>query len=183
MNAWGLPRSAVFGGAEYPINADFRDILEIIKYLNDATKTEYTRWMIALGLFYEGEIPGEYLEEAARFLSDFISYGAPDDKPGPKLMDWEQDAQMIVSDVNKVAGKEIRAEKFLHWWTFLSYFYGIGEGQLSTVVSIRSKKAKGKKLDKSEQEYYRENRKKVDFQTHDTPETAAAREYFDKWLK
>ena len=182
MNAWGLPEAATIGGVEYQINTDFRDILEIIKYLNDVTKTEYTRWRIALSLFYEGDIPDEYQEDAAKYLSDFIAYENQDDNSGPKLMDWQQDSAMIIADVNKVAGKEIRAEKHMHWWTFLSYFYGIGEGQLSTVVGIRSKKAKGKKLDKWEQEYYRDNRKKVDFQMPDTEEKAAIQEYFNKWL-
>lgn len=182
MNAWGLPVTATIGGVEYRINTDYRDVLEIIKYLNDATKTEYARWIIAISLFFEGEIPEEYQEDAAKYLSDFISYDNQDAKPGPKLMDWQQDAPMIISDVNKVAGKEIRAEKYIHWWTFLSYFYGIGEGQLSTVVGVRSKKAKGKKLDKWEQEYYRDNRQKVDFQTPDNPEKAALQEYFNKWL-
>ncbi|MBQ7767557.1 MAG: hypothetical protein IJ403_01590 [Oscillospiraceae bacterium] len=182
MNAWGLPVAATIGGVEYQINTDFRDVLEIIQYLNDNTRTEYARWRIALGLFYEGDIPDAYQEDAARYLSDFIAYDNQDDKPGPKLMDWQQDSAMIIADVNKFAGKEIRAEKYMHWWTFLSYFYGVGEGQLSTVVGIRSKKAKGKKLDKWEQEYYRDNRQKVDFQTPDTAEKAALQEYFNKWL-
>lgn len=182
MNAWGLPTTAKIGGVEYQINTDYRDVLDIIKYLNDTTKTEYARWMIAISLFFEEEIPNEYEEEAAKFLSDFISYDNQDAKPGPKLMDWQQDAAMIISDVNKVAGKEVRAEKYIHWWTFLSYFYGIGEGQLSNVVGIRSKKAKGKKLEKWEQEYYRDNRQKVDFKTLDNPEKAALQEYFNKWL-
>ena len=38
----------------------------------------------------------------------------------------------------------------------------IGECTFSTVVSIRSKRAKGKKLDKWEEEFYRENRKMID---------------------
>ena len=172
----------MIGGVKYQINSDFRDVLEIIKYLTDVRKSEYSRWMIALALFYEEEIPAEHQEEAAKFLSDFISYGVPEDKPGPKLVDWDQDASLIVADVNKVAGREIRAESYMHWWTFLSYFYGIGEGQLSTVVGIRSKRAKGKKLDKWEQEYYRDNRKKVDFQAPDTPEKEEIKEYFNKWL-
>lgn len=184
MNPWTLPQAAVIGGVEYHINADFRDILEIIGYMTDVTKTQYTRWMLALGLFYDGDIPAEHQEEAAQFLTDFINYSTAeeDDRPSVKLIDWKQDAQMIITDINKVANKEIRAEKFLHWWSFLSYFSGIGDGQLSTVVGIRSKKAKGKKLDKSEQDYYRENRKKVDFQTPETAEKAAVKAYFDKWL-
>ena len=182
MNVWKLPQSAVIGGVVYKINTDYRDILEIIKYLTDERKPEYSRWMVALSLFYEGDIPVEYQEEAARYLSDFISYGAADEKQGPKLMDWDQDAAIIVADINKVAGKEIRSENYLHWWTFLSYFNGIGEGQLSTVVGIRSKKAKGKKLDKWEQEYYRDHKDKIDFQDKDAPDKAEIKEYFNKWL-
>jgi hypothetical protein len=182
MNAWSLPQSALIGDVEYPINSDFRDILEIIRYLNDETKTVYLRWKIALALFFDGEIPDKYEEEAAQYLSDFISCGKKEEKSGPKLIDWEQDALLIVTDINKVAGKEIRAEKYLHWWTFMSYFNGIGEGQLSTVVGIRSKKAKGKKLDKGEQEYYREHKSDVDFSKGNESQKAEIQEYFSKWL-
>lgn len=174
MNAWSLPSSAVFGGKEYKINADFRDILEVIQYLTDQSRPEFIRWRIAMGLFYDEKIPQEHQTKAMEYMSEFISYGSKGAKPGPKLMDWNTDAQLIVADVNKVAGQEIRAVPFLHWWTFLSYFYGIGEGQLSTVVSIRSKKAKGKKLEKWEQEYYRENKALVDMRPTQAEEAVRA---------
>ena len=64
----------------------------------------------------------------------------------------------------------------------MSYFNSSGEGQLSTVVGIRSKKAKGKKLDKNEQEYYREHKSDVDFQKSSETEKAEIQEYFNKWL-
>lgn len=182
MDAWGLPKTATVGGKEYLINTDFRDILEIMKYLNDSSRPEYIRWQIALGLFFEGEIPTDCQTEAMAYLAEFISYGEPEGKPGPKLMDWEQDAQIIIADVTKVAGGEIREAKYLHWWTFLSYFYGIGEGQLSTIVSIRKKKSSGKKLEKWEEEFYRANKSKVEFRKPKTAEDAAAQEYFNKWL-
>ena len=38
----------------------------------------------------------------------------------------------------------------------------IGEGTFRTVVSIRKKKRTGKKLEKWEEEFYRENRKMID---------------------
>ena len=180
MNAWTLPQSVSFGGLNYKFCTDYRDILEIISYLTDNSYSEYTRWRIALGLFYDDEIPNEHQEDAMRYLSSFISYGAEEGKQGIKLMDWQQDASLIVSDINKVAGKEIRALEYLHWWTFLSYFYGIGEGQLSSVVSIRKKKATGKKLEKWEQEYYQNNKKLIDFSA---PETDAIREEKENMLK
>ena len=182
MNIYALPKSAFIGGTEYEINGDFRDVLEIIEYLNDTSRPEFIRWQIAMGLFYEGEIPEQYHREAMEYLSEFISYGEAAGRLSPKLIDWKQDAQIIIGDVNKVAGREVREASFLHWWTFLSYFYGIGEGQLSTVISIRSKKSSGKKLEKWEETYYKKNKHKIDFQKPKTQEDTAAQEYFNKWL-
>ena len=183
MNIWTLPMTASIGGTVYKINTDYRDVLEIISYMNDREKPEYIRWQIAISLFYEGDIPEDHQQEAMEYLSSFISYMSEDKKPGPKLIDWEQDAQAIIADVNKVSGvQDIRSIPFLHWWTFLSYFNAIGEGQLSYIVSIRSKKLRGKKLEKWEEEFYRENRDRIDFKTKKTNEEIEAQAYFDKWL-
>lgn len=184
MNGWSLPTTAVIGGVEYPISADFRDVLEIIGYLNDPDEDAYTRWRIAIGLFYEQEIPEEHHREAMEYLADFITCGQKDDgkKPGPILLDWEQDCQLIVADVNKVAGQEIRTLPFVHWWTFLAWFHAIGEGQFSTIVSIRDKRRRGKKLEKWEQEFYRENKSRVDLKKRYSAEELAEREQLEKLL-
>ncbi len=163
MDGWDLPQSGFIGGKRYPIHGDFRDILEIFSYFSDPDLPPYLSWQIALALFYEGEIPPEHTQEAITYLSWFLNGGNPEQKSsGPKLIDWEQDRSMIAADVNKAAGQDIRALPFLHWWTFLSWFHSIGEGQLSTVVSVRSKLAKGKKLEGWELEYYREHKKTID---------------------
>ena len=183
MTAWQLPTTALIGGTTYLLNTDFRDILEIMQYMNDQEKPEYIRWEIALGLFYEGEIPETQKPEAMQYLADFISGGRSDEQtPGAVLLDWEQDAAVIVADVNKVAGMEIRATRYLHWWTFLSYFHAIGEGQLLTIVSIRDKLRRGKPLEKWEQEYYREHKSKVALKVHYTPEELAERERLKELL-
>lgn len=163
MNSWSLPTTAVVGGKTYPIHADFRDILEIFSYLEDPDLPAYLRWQIALALFYEGQIPQEYTQQAMEYLTQFINCGAEEKAaPGPKLLDWEQDALCIIADVNKVAGQEVRALKFVHWWTFLSWFHAVGEGQLSTIVGIRDKLRRGKKLEAWEKDFYRENKHRVD---------------------
>lgn len=182
MNLWKLPRKHTIGGTPYDLNTDYRDILEIIEHLNNEVEPEFIRWRIAVALFYEQDVPENHMQEAMEYLAEFISAGTADKKPGPKLLDWKQDAQMIVSGINKVAGKEIRAVEYLHWWTFISLFQEVGEGQLSTIVSIRHKRATGKKLEKWEQDYYNENRDKVDFQKLIDPEEEAAKAYFNKWL-
>lgn len=182
MTGWGLPETATIGGTEYKLNTDYRDILGIMKYLNDPDTPEFLRWQIAIALFYEGDIPPEHQSEAMEYLASFISYGEMDTTPGPILLDWEQDVLTIVADVNKVAGMEIRSVPHLHWWTFLSYFRAIDEGQLSTLITVRSKLQRGKKLEKWEQEYYRSNQKRVDLKKRYSAEELAEQERLQKLL-
>ena len=47
-------------------------------------------------------------------------------------------------------GEYLRAEKYMHWWTFLGYFMEVEDGLFSQVLSIRQKKARHKKLEKWE---------------------------------
>ncbi len=161
MTGWELPVSAQFGGKNYPIHGDFRDILEIFSYFEDPDMPEYVKWQVALALFYEGQIPPEHQKEAMDFLASFLC-GGRQDRPGAKLLDWQHDATLIVADVNKVAGQEIRSLPFLHWWSFLAWFHAIGQGQLSAVVAIRDKLHKGKSLEKWEKDFYREHKDQVD---------------------
>ena len=181
MGLWELPVRTWIGGVEYPIHADLRDILRIFKYLNDPGLAEPVRWAIALALFYEGQIPPEHQAEAVAFLVEFINCGQKA-KPGPKLLDWEQDAAVIVADVNRVAGTEIRALPFLHWWTFMAYFNAIGEGQLSTLVTVRDKLSRGKKLEKWEEEYYRRNKERVELKKRYSPEEQVQRQRLERLL-
>lgn len=182
MDVWYLPKYAEICGKSIEINADFRDILEIIGILNDETIIEPLRIYIAGCAFsdeYENLTDSEKSELIA-FMMQFINCGSETEKieNRPKRIDWEQDKQLIIDDVNKVAGKEIRSDPFVHWWTFLSWFNGIGEGRLSTVVGIRDKLRTGKKLEKWESEYYAENRNEIDFRNKYTD---AETELIKKW--
>lgn len=162
MTGFCLPEEAKIGGKVYGINGDFRTVLQIFSYLESPDLPEFIRWQVAMALFYKEPLPDAHFQEGAEYFIRFVNCGKEEAPPGPKILDWERDAQMIVADVNKVAGQEIRALPFVHWWTFLSWFHGIGEGQLSTVVSIRQKLAEGKKLSDWEGEFYRRNKALVE---------------------
>lgn len=176
---WKLPESARIGGKSYPINADFRDILKILAVLDDPGYPEFLRWQVALRLFYKEELPPD--REAMEYLSFFLRYGA-EDTPGPRLLDWEQDAAVIISEVNKAAGCEVRSKPFVHWWTFLGWFHAIGQGQLATLVSIRDKLRRGKKLEKWEQTYYNRNRSRVNLPKKYSAEELAEQERLKRLL-
>lgn len=168
LNLWALPHSLDVSGISCPINADFRDVLEVISYLNSDDADPLESRYVALSLFFKdlSAIPQENYVDAFRAMVEFISLGEDDSSsPRRKLIDWEQDQGIIAAEVNKVAGQEVRSLEFLHWWTFVGYFNCIGEGQLSTIVSIRDKLQRGKKLEKWEQTFYKENKKTIDFKS------------------
>ena len=183
MIGWDLPYSVVLLGKRYEFRWDYRDVLDIFTYFEDPDLPEYFRWQIALGLFYKDEIPADCRLEAMEYLSFFIRGGQPEEKgPARKLIDWELDAPLIAADINKVAGVEIRALPRLHWWTFLSYFFAIGEGQLSTVLSIREKRFRGKPLEKWEQEFYQAHRERIDLKTRYSKQELEQRARLEKLL-
>lgn len=181
MKGWTLPREVDVNGKRYKVNADYRDVLDIIERINDVSEDEQIRAYVSLALFYENfeSMPIEDYQEAINQLYWFISCGETGGSAKQaKVIDWEQDQQMIVADINKVAGCEVRNLPFCHWWTFIGWFNSIGEGQLSTVVSIREKKRKGKRLNDWEREFYRKNRSRVDFKTkYTTQEDSILKEW------
>lgn len=185
MTAYDLPTSLFIGEVEYQIRYNWRAVLDILSACADPELDEQGKALCLLQIFYPDweTIPVERLKEACQKASEFIDCGQIDDgKPKPKMIDWEQDAPIIIPEINKVAGKEVRLEPGVHWWTFFGWFMGIGEGQLATLVSIRNKINRGKKLEKWEQEYYRENKSRVDFQKRYSAEELAEQERLKRLL-
>lgn len=161
MSAWDLPKTINIGGVEQPIRWWYGAILDILTIFNNPDYEVDEQWEVALRIFYPNfeSIPSDKLEESAVKLKTFIDRGVSEnDEHSPVLMDWEQDANMIFPAVNRVMGKEIRGDDTIHWWTFIGAYMEIGESLFSSVLNIRSKRAKGKKLEKYEKEFERENR-------------------------
>ena len=160
--AWDLPKSVEGGDRTWEIRSDYRAILTIITAFEDPDLTPPEKQYTALRIFYPQfeKMPKALYKEAYDELMHFIDHGAEekDKKPPHRVMDWEQDANILFPAVNKVAGTEVRALDYLHWWTFLGYFMEVHGGVFGTVLQLRQKKAKHKKLEKEEQEFWRANR-------------------------
>ena len=76
----------------------------------------------------------------------------------PVLMDWEYDFKLIAPPISKVLGYSVRdPEKYTHWYDFIGAYMEIDECIWSTVIAIRAKKKKHKKLEKWEEEFCREH--------------------------
>ena len=182
MELYQLPTRACIGNREYGLHTDFRVVLKILQTLEDPELPEVLRWRVALGLFFDSPVPFENRQEAMEYLADFLRCGQPESRPGPKLLDWRQDAPAIISGVNAAAGCEVRALKNVHWWTFLSWFHAMPPGQLSTVVSLRDKLSRGKPLEAWEKEFYRENKQAVDLKRPETEAERAEKERLNQML-
>lgn len=166
-----LPKAVIVEGVEHPIrnDGDYRMVLDCFDALSDAELSDKERILSSIAIFYD-EIHAiedifvlfdteEKIKEAVEQMYHFFNAG--DETTGAhsniKLVDWEQDEKLICAAVNSVAKCEVRLVEYLHWWTFLGYYMSIGDSALSTVISIRAKVAKGKKLEKWEQEFKRDN--------------------------
>ena len=149
MSPYELSTSLRVGDVDYPIRTDFRDILYLLQIFQDPQYEPDERAAIALRVLYETweDIPQEKYDEALEKAAAFIDGGLPGGKGpgGPRVMDWEQDAALILPAVNRILGAEARAVPYLHWWTFLGAYMEIGESLFSTVLDIRRKRAKGRR--------------------------------------
>lgn len=194
MDAWYLPISLEVHGRLYAIQTDFRVILNLLADLNDPDLYEpdadmqekaYVGMYLMLDALYEDfkNMPAEDMQEAAQKAVDFIDMGIKDDgKRKPHTMDWQQDAPVIIPAINRIQGCEIRALPYLHWWTFLGAYMEIGECLFSQIVNIRLKKAKHKKLEKWEKDFYNANKSLIDFKKKISEEQQKEINALEKWL-
>ncbi|MBQ8591619.1 MAG: hypothetical protein IJ485_02570 [Lachnospiraceae bacterium] len=171
-SAWEFPTSLNIGGVDYEIRTDYRAVLDLLTALNDEELTDadpqieaYMKSRVILEIMFPqcDDIPAEHIQEALDKVAEFIDMGITEDSKKPKTMDWEQDAPILIPAINKVLNREIRSEKYMHWWTFLGAYMEIGESLFSNIIHIRQKKAKGKKLEKWELDFYKENKSLIDF--------------------
>lgn len=158
-----LPKSLEVNGTEYEIRSDFRNILTIFEAFEDNTLTNEDKAYVLLARVYVDlwKIPKKDFTAAYNAAVKFIEGGTiSKGKKNPyRLFNWIKDEQMIFPAVNKVAGCEVRLLEYMHWWTFLGYFGNVDKDDLwSFVLSIRQKRAKGKKLEKYEREFLNANR-------------------------
>ena len=165
---WDLPIAVEINGRQHPIRnkCDYRVVLDVICALNDSELTDDEKVKCALFIFYEDVSQIDDFDTAIKEMFRIINGGEEQEEnheQKPQLMDWEHDFPQLAPPISRVLGYDVRTpDKFTHWYSFLGGYQEIGECAFATLVSIRSKRAKGKKLEKWEQEFYQEHRKMVD---------------------
>lgn len=170
---YSIPTNIRIGEKYYSIRdkGDYRTIIDCFDALSDMELSENYRIFTALVIFYEDlndieDIPTVFkgnLETAVKEMFDFFNCGVSHNKkdenvPNYKLFDWKTDEQLICAAINMALGKEIRLEPYIHWWSFMGYFNNIPkDSTFAFILSIRHKICRGKKLEKYEKEFKRDN--------------------------
>ncbi len=153
-------------GTEYPVRTDFRVILEIFVMLDDPDLNDADKTEALLQMFYVERPPDA--EAALQAFTDFVDprHGSQGKKSSRRLIDWQQDFDLMVAPINHILGFECRAAEYLHWRTFLSAYLEIPpESVFARVLRIREKLRTGKKLEKNERTWYNKNRELVHLKT------------------
>lgn len=163
-----LPQTLDVSGVSYEIRTDFRSILRIIAAFNDDELSDAEKLYVCLKQIYKNfeSIPRDAYAEAYKQAVWFINCGEDADKEGrrnPRTVNWIKDEGLIFPAINRAAGQEVRLVKYMHWWSFMGYFQNIDrESTYGYILTLRQKKAKGKKLEKWEAEFWNNNREMCD---------------------
>lgn len=156
-----LPTALEIDGKSYEIRTDYRVALMIFQAYNDPDISQIEKTLTCLECLYK-KVPDNAeaaLEKAAWFLDGGSNVKL---KELPvKTIDWEQDESLLFPEINKIAGTEVRLLDYLHWWTFLGFFSTMGEGLYTQILNIRQKRAKGKRLEKWEIEFFNSHKEMI----------------------
>ena len=158
--------SVEIDGKEYAIRnkCDYRVVLDVIDALNDDELEMENRIQCALFIFYEDLSGCDNIQLAIDEMTRIISLGEEKEQDNkPQIMNWQHDFRHIAPPISRVLGYSVRDENnYTHWYDFVGAYQEIGECFWANIVSVRSKRMKGKTLDKWEREFYNENRKLID---------------------
>ncbi len=125
--------SVLVNGEDHAIRTDFRYWLCFARTLKGAKSTDEFDFM------YEGEPPadrGAGFKGLAEFYNPPAPLPRPDGSAGGKVVDFEQDADLIFAAFYERYGIDL-TEKDLHWHKFLALFRGLHDTRLNEVMGYR----------------------------------------------
>lgn len=156
-----FPDSVEVDGQQYPVVTDFREWIKLHELFMNVQKFSIHELHMILE-WYEDEQPVNKTN-AVRALQDFLiakelspeqateneeDGSEPGEQSGKPSFSFSQDAVCIYSDFRAVYGIDITNIRYMHWWQFLTLFYGLPENsQIKERMYYRSvdlKTIKGK---------------------------------------
>ena len=164
---WDLPTSVEIDGKIINIRdkCDYRVVLDVISVLNDNELDDESKIKCSLFIFYDNNEYRKNIQSAIDEMMKVINLGETskeNDDDKPKMMDWEHDFKNLAPPVSRVLGYSVRDKNnYTHWYDFIGAYVEIGDCYFSQIINIRQKLYKGKKLDKTDMEFYKSHKKDI----------------------
>lgn len=134
-----LPRRVTAEGRTYRVNLDFRRVLKLLAVMADENLIDEARDYLALKCVMRR--PPRSAKRRAAALAAVCAVCFPQRKKatGPKMTDFEQDADLIRAAFMQEYGVNLWRDK-LHWLEFSALLSGLPEGsRYSDVLGIRAR--------------------------------------------
>ena len=148
------PVSIGIGGADYPVNTDFRVWIEVEKRLRElrlsGSQTEYRELCeLVFGGVPVEEPPEEVLTGIAQFLKGYPVEPNRGTGGGERVFSFEYDLNSIILAIRNQSGIDLsyrRREPF-HWWEFLLEFHTLcGDHYILNLMEARGYRGKDREL-------------------------------------
>ena len=147
------PRSISLGGADFPINPDFRNILAISKLLSDSE--DESAIFEALNRFYTESIPPDAEQAVNGFIDFFTDKSDKKSSAKGKVVDFDFDADYIFAAFLNEYNIDLSTIETMHWWTFRALFTGLKHSKINDIIQIRATDIT-KDMSAAEKKYYTE---------------------------
>ena len=138
-----LPTTVLIGGAEYPINSDFRAGIKFETLIFDRRIPEEAKLRAALDVWYGEEWPTESdLSLVIDAMLTFYRCGKPEiagTESREQLYSYEYDYDLIFAAFLSVYGLDLFEVDGLHWWRFKAMLTALpADTQLMKVIGYRA---------------------------------------------
>lgn len=159
-----LPHHVEIGGAQYPINYDFRTSVRFELLMQEGTEGDTEKLVKALKLYYGENVPKD-VDTAVERLVWFYSCGSvkassngeksTENHALTRAYSFKHDAEYVYSAFYQQYGIDLSMSK-MHWWQFKALFNSLTEDCIFTkIMHYRTVKITSK-MPKSEQERLRQ---------------------------
>lgn len=160
-----LPVMLEVNGKEYPIQTDFRSVLQYESRMNpDAADIEIIRAVDEMYNHNDEIITVHNFPEAVKTLNWFVSCGEQSKKKisnatlginRNKPFDFNVDGSLIYSSFIQSYGIDLYDMEYLHWWKFNALLADVSKDcQFSKIMEYRTMDLKNKNISKEQKKLY-----------------------------
>lgn len=140
-----LDKYVEFAGRRYRLRLSFDKVLRVLDLQKDALFLPHERLALSVGILAgrrAAKLPTAKQQALfQRIWDEYVNADSRPTKPGPRLLDFTQDAAAIYAAFRQAYGVDLLQEQGdMDWRVFMSLFHGLPENtKIREIMAIRSR--------------------------------------------